>query len=121
MARSDQPSLSDEMVERIARRLSVIGDPTRIRLLNTLRDGEATVGELTAAAGTTQQNVSRHLGLLHAEGIVARRKDGNYVRYRIVDPSVLAICDAVCGGVIEQLDRALAAVSGSTAEQTSAR
>jgi DNA-binding transcriptional ArsR family regulator len=114
----DEPrTLSDEMVDRIARRLTVIGDPTRIRLLNELRDGEATVGHLTETAGTTQQNVSRHLGLLHAEGIVARRKDGNFVRYRIADHSVVAICDAVCGDVIEQLDRARAAVSEGLLEQ----
>lgn len=109
------PVMTDALVERVARRLSAIGDPTRIRLLSALRTGEASVGELTEAAGTTQQNVSRHLALLHAEGILDRRRDGNFVRYRIADPAVIAICDAVCGGVVEQLDRERAALTGEGA------
>lgn len=109
---SPAPEMTDALVERVARRLSIIGDPMRIRLLSALRSGEASVGELTSAAGTTQQNVSRHLALLHAEGIVARRRDGTFVRYRIDDETVFVICDAVCGGVVEQLDRERAALTG---------
>src|SRR5512146_1673124 len=52
--------LPDDLVELIARRLRVIGDPTRIRLLDHLRDGEATVNELAARLGAGQQNVSKH-------------------------------------------------------------
>lgn len=107
--------MNDALIERVARRLSTIGDPTRIRLLNGLRSGEASVGELTEIAGTTQQNVSRHLALLHAEGIVTRRRDGNFVRYRIADETVFAICDAVCGGVVAQLDAAREALSAEDA------
>jgi DNA-binding transcriptional ArsR family regulator len=50
-----------------------------------LRAGEATVLELTESIGTTQQNVSKHLGVLQRCGIVARRKQGNFAYYRIVD------------------------------------
>ncbi|MGI9540135.1 MAG: ArsR/SmtB family transcription factor [Miltoncostaeaceae bacterium] len=107
--------MTDQLVERVAQRLSSIGDPTRIRLLNALRDGEASVGELTEVAGTTQQNVSRHLRILHGEGILERRRDGNYVRYRIADPAIFAICDAVCGGVIAQVDRERAAFTDGEA------
>ena len=75
----------------------------RIRLLDQLRDGEATVGELQQALGATQQNVSKHLGILHAAGMVSRTKDGNHARYSISDPSVFELCDQVCGGVRRQL------------------
>ena len=74
----------------------------RIKLLDHLRDGEATVGELQEALGATQQNVSKHLGVLHAAGMVSRTKDGNHSRYAISDPAVFELCDQVCGGVRRQ-------------------
>ena len=60
----------------------------RIKILDALRGGEATVGELTTALGTSQQNVSKHLGILAGAGIVERRKEGNLSLYRIADESV---------------------------------
>lgn len=92
------------LAELIAERMRVIGEPTRIRLLDRLRDGAATVGELTEALGTTQQNVSKHLGVLHRAGIVARSREGVFVTYAIADASVFALCEQVCGGLRRQLD-----------------
>ncbi len=71
----------------------------RIRLLDRLREGEATVGELQEALGASQQNVSKHLGILHSAGMVSRNKRGTSVVYAIDDPSVFELCDQVCGGV----------------------
>jgi DNA-binding transcriptional ArsR family regulator len=71
----------------------------RIRLLDHLRDGEATVGELQAALQASQQNVSKHLGILHSAGLVSRTKRGTSVVYAIDDPTVFELCDQVCGGV----------------------
>ena len=51
----------------------------------------------------TQQNVSKHLGVLHQAGIVSRRKDGNRVIYAIADDSVFALCETVCGGLARQV------------------
>lgn len=95
--------LPDELVELIARRFRVIGEPVRVRLLDRLRDGEATVSELTELLGSSQQNVSKHLAVLADAGIVGRRKDGNHVHYRIVDDGVFALCEQVCGSLQEQL------------------
>jgi len=95
--------LPDDLIEVIARRLRVIGEPMRIKLLDRLRDGELTVQELTAVTGATQQNVSKHLGILLEAGIVGRRKDGNRVHYRIVDEGVFELCERVCGSVQRQL------------------
>ena len=81
--------LPDELVELIARRFRVIGEPMRIRLLDRLREGEASVNELTEALGASQQNVSKHLAVLAEAGILGRRKAGTHVYYRIVDESVL--------------------------------
>jgi DNA-binding transcriptional ArsR family regulator len=95
--------LPDDLVELIARRFRAIGEPMRIRLLDELRAGEATVGELADALDAPQQNVSKHLAVLADAGIVGRRKDGNRVYYRIVDNGVLALSEDVCGSVREQL------------------
>ena len=69
----------------------------RIRLLDHLRDGEATVGELSEALAASQQNVSKHLAVLADAGVLGRRKEGNRVYYRIVDESIFALCEQVCG------------------------
>jgi DNA-binding transcriptional ArsR family regulator len=91
--------LSAPLAELIAARLRALADPLRIRLLDRLRDGDASVGELTEVLATTQQNVSKHLGVLLREGIVSRRKVGTQSRYAIADPGVLALCEDVCGGL----------------------
>jgi DNA-binding transcriptional ArsR family regulator len=96
--------LPDDLVTLIADRFRVLGEPTRIKLLDRLREGEASVLELTDLIGTTQQNVSKHLGLLQHAGIVARRKQGNFAYYRIVDESVYALCEAVCGSLQGRFD-----------------
>jgi DNA-binding transcriptional ArsR family regulator len=108
--------IPDELASLIAERFRVIGDPLRIRLLDRLRDGSATVGELHAALGGSQQNASKHLGILHRAGILSRTKEGTAVRYAIADPSVFAICEIVCGGLRQQLDE-LDAVLGGTVEE----
>ena len=95
--------LPDDLVELIARRFRVIGEPMRIRLLDRLRDGEATVGELSEALSASQQNISKHLAVLADVGILGRRKEGNHVYYRVVDEGVFALCEAVCGSVQQQL------------------
>jgi DNA-binding transcriptional ArsR family regulator len=93
----------NDLAELIARRFRVIGEPMRIRLLDHLRDGEATVSELTEVLGASQQNVSKHLAVLADVGIVGRRKDGNRVYYAVVDESVFALCEDICGSVQRQL------------------
>jgi DNA-binding transcriptional ArsR family regulator len=95
--------LPQPLVELIAQRFRVIGEPMRIRLLDRLRDGESSVQELADALSTSQQNVSKHLGVLHGAGIVDRRRDGNRVLYAIADDSVFALCETVCGGLQRQV------------------
>ncbi len=107
-----QHPLPDEAVELIARRFHLLADPTRIKLLDRLHDGEATVQELVDAVGSTQQNVSKHLGLLMGAGVLARRKDGGSTRYRVVDDGVWQLCEDVCGAVERQLETLKAALLG---------
>jgi DNA-binding transcriptional ArsR family regulator len=96
--------LPAELVERIAERFRVLGEPMRITLLEALREGEATVGELQRVSGASQQNVSKHLGVLLRAGIVGRRKQGNFSVYSIADPIVFELCEQVCGGLRREAD-----------------
>ena len=104
--------LTPAAAELIARRFRTLSDPTRLRILDTLRDREeASVSELTDALTTSQQNVSKHLAALYAEGYVARRKEKTSSLYRISDPAVLELCEQVCSGIQAQLAELNAALS----------
>jgi len=95
--------LPDPLVELIAQRFRVLGEPMRIKLLDRLRDGEATVGDLQEALGASQQNVSKHLGVLLQAGLVSRTKRGTAAYYAIADEQVFELCEQVCGGLRRQL------------------
>lgn len=95
--------LPEALVELIAQRFRVLGEPMRIKLLDRLRDGEATVGELQEALGASQQNVSKHLGVLLQAGMVSRAKRGTSACYAIADEQVFELCEQVCGGLRRQL------------------
>jgi DNA-binding transcriptional ArsR family regulator len=102
---ASQP-LSQEVAELIAGRFSALGDPMRLRILDTLRlNGEASVGGLAEALDARHANVSKHLGVLYAAKIVARRKQATSVIYWISDPVVFEVCDRICGALRDDLDR----------------
>jgi len=107
--------LPPALVDLIAQRFRVLGEPMRITLLDRLRDGEATVGELQEATGASQQNVSKHLRVLLDAGIVKRSKHGNHARYAIADEGVFELCEHVCGGLRRQMAGLGAVLAGRTA------
>src|SRR5437879_7368993 len=104
--------LPDQLVVLIAQRFRVLGEPMRIKLLDRLRDGSQTVSELQEATGASQQNVSKHLGILLGAGILSRTKEGTASRYAIADEGVFALCEQVCGGLRDQLDQLDALLGG---------
>lgn len=95
--------LPNALVEVVAQRFRILGEPMRIRILDHLRGGPATVGELRDATGATQQNVSKHLGVLLLAGMVSRAKEGNFARYSIADDTLFALCEVVSDGLRRQL------------------
>lgn len=105
--------LNDKTASIVADRFRALADPTRLKILNTLRAGESTVGDLVDASGLGQANVSKHLQTLHRQGFVERRKDGTRTIYRVGDPAVFELCDLVCGNIRDQLDRQREAWSGT--------
>ena len=103
-----------DLAEMIAARLRVIGDPNRIRILDQLREGELSVTEITERLEMSQQNASKHLGVLLGAGIVARRKDGTASLYSIADEGVFALCEQVCGGIQDRLSDLSEMVGGAS-------
>jgi len=100
-----QSPLPPDAAELIAGRFRALSDPTRLRIIDQLRrNDEVSVGELTETLGTSQQNVSKHLAALRAEGFVRRRKQGTSSLYRIADPAVLELCDRLCETMESQLE-----------------
>jgi ArsR family transcriptional regulator len=100
VARKRAPSLLPaEALEIVAQRFRALGDPTRLALLQALFDGERTVQDLCTATGVSQPNASKHLALLLEQGLVARRREGLFTRYRIADASLQQLCHLVCGSL----------------------
>lgn len=108
--------ISDKMLNLIARRFKTMGEPLRLRLLQRLQEGAATVNELAEAANTSQPNVSKHLAILHDAGLIARQREGNSVLYSISDPLVFKLCDLVCRSETERSRRDLEELTGNTKE-----
>ena len=81
----------------------VLTDPKRLMLLDALRTGEQSVGELASELGVTLPNVSQHLAVLRHAGLVEARRTGQTVRYSLAEPSILDACDVVSGIVSRRL------------------
>lgn len=99
----DNALVPESQLKRAARRFKLLSEPVRLELLNQLQQhDEMAVNELVEATGYRQANVSKHLGLLADENLVARRKEGLYVYYRISDPTLSAMCMLMCGRLREE-------------------
>ena len=94
--------LPPELMNRVADRFRLLGDPLRLALLQSLRDGEKGVGELAEAMGTSIPNASKHLKQLAQAGVLSRRQEGTSVYYAIADPGVFDLCEVVCGTLERQ-------------------
>jgi ArsR family transcriptional regulator len=86
-----------ELVELRAEILKALGQPTRLKIIDFLRDGERCVCEIFPAIGEEQSNTSRHLNMMLAAGVLSRRKDGLKIYYAIKHPEILAVMDIVTG------------------------
>ena len=91
----------DEITILQAEILKTLASPRRLEILHALARGPIEVGRLAQAIGATQPNVSQHLGVLRAAGIVEAERDGREVRYRLTDPDVMVAC-GVMRGVLER-------------------
>ena len=113
----------DEITILQAEVLKTLASPRRLEILHVLARGPIEVGRLAEAIGATQPNVSQHLAMLRAAGIVEAERDGREVRYRLADSDVMTAC-GIMRGVLERRLRRLAdlsAQSGVTSESAANR
>ena len=92
------------MIELIADRFRALAEPAHLHLMQALRGGEQTVGDLVEATGFATANVSKHLQLLHGAGFVTRRKDGLYVYYGLAGKDIFLLRDIMCGRLLAETD-----------------
>jgi DNA-binding transcriptional ArsR family regulator len=97
--------LTDATLELVARRFAVLAEPMRLRLVQALFEGERSVNELVAITGGTQANISRHLQTLAHSGMLSRRKAGLQVFYSVSDPTLIKLCELVCGSIENHAQR----------------
>lgn len=92
-----------QIFELHARVCKTMGHPLRLALLNALRDGELSVGELAEAVASSQPLVSQHLAVMRAEGVLHNRRDGNEVLYSIAYPKMVQAYDLLREVLFERL------------------
>ena len=106
--------MSDKMTDLVARRFRMLGDVTRLRILQALEEGEKSVGAITERVTGTQSNISKHLQALMDAGILNRRRDGNNVLYSIADPVIFRLCDLVCHSTTSRVHSEYGELIGSS-------
>src|SRR5262245_42640361 len=104
--------LSPHMIELIAERFRALAEPARLHIMQALRGGDQTVGDLVEATGLGTANVSKHLQLLHAVGFVTRRKEGLYVYYGLAGEDVFRLCDIMCGRIAAEAETRRKVITG---------
>ena len=104
------PTLAMPQLTAVAQLFTVLSEVSRLRILQVLQSGPASVGELMEQTGMKQANVSKQLGILLTAGVIDRRPEGNRAIYSIAMPIVTDLCQLVCEGVARQAARRAAAL-----------
>lgn len=110
----------EELFEEVANYFSLLCEPTRLKILYAVCNGERSVGEVVTEVESTQANVSRQINMLYRAKILARRKDGTQVYYRIADEKTLQMCKTVCGQIADKIGVTImpGSVVGGTSKKT---
>lgn len=87
---------SAQALERAAELFGILSAPVRLRIVSELCRGERNVTNLLSLIGTAQSNISQHLNILYRMGVVAKRREGVQIFYRIADESTALVCQTVC-------------------------
>ena len=98
MSNSDtsEPQDAEHVFERAAELFGLLSSPLRLRIVSELCRSELNVGQLLERIDTTQPNMSQHLAVLYRAGVVARRREGSQMHYRIGSVGAAAVCRSVC-------------------------
>lgn len=101
-------AIPDEVLDLMATKFRLLGDPTRLAILRSLMTGgEMSVSQIVGKTGRGLANASKHLKQLAEAGLLARRKEGSQVFYRLNDSIVEKICHLVCESILEDFQEQL--------------
>jgi len=104
MIQAGAQSAQGRVFELAAELFAVLATPMRLRVLSALCEHEKSVNELLAEIDTTQPNLSQHLAVLYRCGVLAKRKEGTQVIYRVQSEKAVALCRSVCTQIAIELD-----------------
>ncbi len=113
--------MTDDLLDMVARRFRMLGEPQRLRILQKLQGGEKSVTQIVDEVEGNQSNISRHLQALFDAGLVSRRREGTAVMYSISDPVIFRLCDLVCESAREEARQKLTKLVTSQPEKTKRR
>ena len=100
----DEKKTEDQVFDSVAELFSVLSTPIRLKIISAVCQGEKNVSELLAEINTTQPNMSQHLSTLYRSGVLAKRREGTQMYYRLQSERVATLCRAVCTQVAIELD-----------------
>jgi len=98
------PSNADEVFDSVAELFAVLSTPIRLKIISAVCQGEKNVSELLSEINTTQPNMSQHLNMLYRSGVLAKRREGTQMYYRLQSERVATLCRAVCTQVAIELE-----------------
>ena len=107
MEETTQSEVQTEKVrvfELAAELFGVLATPMRLRILSALCDQEKSVSQLLGEIETTQPNLSQHLNVLYRTGVLAKRKEGTQVIYRVQSEQAVTLCRTVCTQIAIEMD-----------------
>ncbi|MBI2724777.1 MAG: winged helix-turn-helix transcriptional regulator [Polaromonas sp.] len=119
MIQADGPVEQSRVFELAAELFAVLSTPMRLRVLSALCVREKSVNELLMEIDTTQPNLSQHLAVLYRTGVLAKRKEGAQVIYRVQSEKAIALCRSVCTQIAIELDEPDALPPGQALAPTS--
>lgn len=114
LVRKSDHRLDEAQLQAVAQLFGVLCEPTRLRILQMLQAGPATVTQIVETLGLKQANASKQLGLLYAANVLGREKEGNQVRYFIRMPLVFDLCGLVCQRLQEEAEQRAKALAGDS-------
>lgn len=101
---ADDEAAVNQVLEGVARYFGLLSEPMRLRIIHAICESEQSVSNIVKASGANQANVSRHLSLLYNAGVLSRRRDGNFIYYRVNDPTLIEICRSACNRIAMTFD-----------------
>ena len=97
----DQSNQINEHAENLARCLKAMAHPLRLKIILYLENKEKSVGEIESCVGSSQSNISQHLGIMRDKNILVSRKEGNQIFYSLKDTRILSLLKEICQILIQ--------------------